>query len=129
MTVTHKDHSDSATSKCSILGRESFTKDNQMRESLKVWAKLSEMLHLIWKNGMGTPGHVNVYVECGRLGVPDTIMRDALIRLAQRGQVRLTTWSNYLRREVDYREFATADAFFCNHDDANHVRVKPLVTF
>lgn len=98
-----------------------------MDDSFKVWNTITDKLRFFLKQCNGTPWHVNVYVECGLLNVSEGLMRGALVWLAQRGLVSLTTWSYALYREAYYWEFPTLDAFFHNRDDCNYVRVKPLV--
>ena len=99
-----------------------------MREKQIVEARVREMLHRFTKMG-GEPWHVLAHAEFPELVEGATHMRRALIELAEGGYVRLTSWSNALSREADYREFPSLDAFFFNRDDCNYVRVKPLIAF
>jgi hypothetical protein len=100
-----------------------------MIETLKVWTRVIQSLRFFLKQDTGTPWHANVFVECRLMNVPECLMRDALIRLARSGSVRLTTWSYALGREAHFWEFPSLDEFFHNRDDNNHVRVKPVVAF
>ena len=100
-----------------------------MDEELKVANRITESLRFFWTMGTGTPWNVQVCVECARMNVPDLTMQGALVWLAHQGYVSLTTWNKSLRREAHYWEYATPDAFFYNRDNANYVRVKPLVAF
>jgi hypothetical protein len=100
-----------------------------MRESLIVWDRVAKSLKFFQRMGAGKPWHVQVGVESDRLNVSDVVMRRTLVWLAQKGYVRLTSWSYSLRREADYWEFPTSDAFFFNRDDCNYVRVMPLIGF
>jgi hypothetical protein len=48
--------------------------------------------------------------------------QEALVALANSGDVRLSTWNNRAWREISYQECPT-EAFFRNADDCNHVRL------
>jgi hypothetical protein len=69
-----------------------------------------------------------VHILAGSFNVSEKEVREMLVNLYSWGLISLKTWSNAAWREVPYCECPTP-AFFYNRDDANYVRVKPLISF
>jgi len=68
--------------------------------------------------------HLRAWETAIRLDIPEHYVWLALVSFAVRGQVRLATWSERLRREVTFQEWS-APAFFNNSDDCSYVRLRP----
>ncbi len=93
------------------------------RVSSAIWEKL----RFFAKHG--GVWHVQAFLIAGQLNVPEACVRKFLVNLARWGLISLRTWSNSAWREASFEEYPTMDAFFYNRDDANNVRVKPLLSF
>ncbi len=98
--------------------------DGNMNKAL---AAISEKLRVITKCGLPPEWHVQVSQLAVELSIPEKFVREALIRLHNWGILSLKTWSNKAWREISFSE-CPAEGFFYNLDDANFVRVRPLLT-
>jgi hypothetical protein len=68
--------------------------------------------------------HLRACETAVRLDVPEQYVWVALAWFAVSGQIRLSTWSEWFRREITFQEWPSG-AFFNNRDDCNYVRLRP----
>jgi hypothetical protein len=93
---------------------------NPLEKALNEIARLLDFLKTTGSREL----HLRAWETAVRLEVPEHYVWLALVSFAVRGQVRLATWSERLRREVTFQEWA-APAFFNNREDCNYVRLRP----
>lgn len=81
------------------------------------------LLQVLDRNG-SRELHLRAYETALRLHVGEPDVWEALAWFADTQAVRLSTWSEKLRREVTFKEWP-APAFFNNPEDGCYVRLRP----
>jgi hypothetical protein len=69
--------------------------------------------------------HMRAFETAARIGVPEQYVWQALAWFATFGSMRLSTWSESLRREILFGEWPFP-SFFNNREDCNYVRLRPV---
>ena len=75
-------------------------------------------------NAATTPMPVTTWGLSGEFDIPESHVREELLRLANQGLISLVAWDG--TRERPYDEWPDAESFFANTTDSGHVRVRLL---
>ena len=71
-----------------------------------------------------SPVHVTTWGLFAEFDIPESHVREELIRLAKHGLISLVAWDGTSERPYD--EWPDAESFFTNRTDGGHVRVRLL---
>jgi len=89
----------------------------------KIFKEITRLLEFL-KRSNSRELRLRAYELAVRLEVPESKVWDALAWFATFGSVRLSTWSEWFRREITFQEWPAA-GFFNNSKDCNYVRLRP----
>ena len=71
-----------------------------------------------------SPIHVTTWGLSGEFDIPESHVREELLRLAKQGLISVVAWDG--TRERPYNEWPDAESLFANSTDCGHVRIRLL---